>query len=125
MADTPRIRITAPDRLIEEPENNVRLAPLLDAAGSDLLSVTYVEIDGRHAPLRTDRSDRAYYVVDGPLRFLFENAEARDAQTGSLVLIGQGEGYALEGRGRYLVINGPAFREGDDVWLDGAGWAES
>jgi len=48
------------------PDDAVVMRPLVrsDRHGADV-SLTWVRLDGRHRRLRTDRSTRVYYVLDG------------------------------------------------------------
>jgi len=99
------------------PADAVAMRPLVRAAehGPDL-SLTWVRLSGRHRRLRTDRSTRVYYVLDGEARFTVGEAPPFAATAGDAVVVPRGTPYAFEGEMTYLVVNGPAFREGDDVY---------
>jgi len=99
---------------IAEPSNDLVMRKLV--SGGDL-SVTWVRIDGTHRRLRTDASTRLYYVVDGDGWFEFGEEPRLELQSGDVVVVPRGTPYALGGALTYLVINGPAFREGDDVYV--------
>jgi len=99
---------------IDEPSNDLVMKKLV--SGGDL-SVTWVRIDGAHRRLRTDASTRLYYVVDGDGWFVLGDEPQFEVRTGDVVVVPRGTPYALGGTLTYLVINGPAFREGDDVYV--------
>jgi len=99
---------------IDEPSNDLVMKKLV--SGGDL-SVTWVRIDGAHRRLRTDASTRLYYVVDGDGWFELGDEPQFELRAGDVVVVPRGTPYALGGTLTYLVINGPAFREGDDVYV--------
>jgi mannose-6-phosphate isomerase-like protein (cupin superfamily) len=99
---------------IDEPSNDLVMRKLV--SGGDL-SVTWVRIDGTHRRLRTDASTRLYYFVDGDGWFEFGEEPRLELRSGDVVVVPRGTPYALGGTLTYLVINGPAFREGDDVYV--------
>jgi mannose-6-phosphate isomerase-like protein (cupin superfamily) len=112
--------IRAEDRPeIAEAHNAIVMRPLVTAAehGADL-SITSIRLDGRHRRLRSDRSTRAYYVVDGQATFRVGDEPPCVAGRGDVVVIPPGTPYEFEGQMTYLVINGPAFRDGDDTYCD-------
>jgi len=102
-----------------EPENHLRYKQLLTSKshGPDI-SVTLVEIDGEHLELRTDSSSRVYVIYEGEFSFDIEGSTF-NAKKDDVIRIARGEAYSFRGTGRYLVINGPAFESGDDVYSDG------
>jgi mannose-6-phosphate isomerase-like protein (cupin superfamily) len=99
---------------IDEPSNDLVMRKLV--GGGDL-SVTWVRIDGTHRPLRTDASTRLYYVVEGDGWFELGVEPRFELRTNDVVVVPRGTPYSLGGRLTYLVINGPAFAEGDDIYL--------
>ena len=102
---------------IEEPSNDLVMRRLVDAeTGDGDLSVTWVRLSGRHRRLRTDRSTRVYYVLDGEGRFALGDEPEATIRTGDVIVVPRGVPYALDGDLTYLVVNGPAFRSGDDVY---------
>ena len=104
--------------LIAEPENHLSLAPLLGGADCDGdLSVTWVRIDGRHRRLRTKRSTRLYAVIAGSLVMTCEDDPPAVLDPGDVAAVPRGAAYALAGTATYLVINAPAFVEGDDEYI--------
>lgn len=116
--------VVRPADLVEvaEPSNQLVLTGLVTAAahGPDL-SVTRVRIDGRHRRLLTRRSTRVYVVLDGELRMRVGDEAAETVLAGDVVVIPRGRPYDLAGRATYLVINGPAFQDGDDEYTGEAG----
>lgn len=102
---------------IDEPSNDLVMRKLVDVAtGGGDLSVTLVRIDGSHRTLRTDASTRLYYVVEGAGWFELGDEPRFDIRSGDVVVVPRGTRYALGGELTYLVVNGPAFREGDDIY---------
>lgn len=80
------------------------------------LSITSVDISGEHRPLRTDASTRVYYILSGDFIFTIEGEMPISASDGDAVIIYRSSAYGFVGSGKYLVINGPAFQEGDDQY---------
>lgn len=102
---------------IDEPSNNLVMRRLVDAStGEGDLSVTWVRLSGWHRRLRTDRSTRVYYVVEGEGRFALGDEPEAAISAGDTVVVPRGARYALGGDLTYLVVNGPAFHPGDDVY---------
>jgi len=104
----------------EEPDNHLRYKPLVTAKehGADI-SATFIEIDGEHHELKTDSSSRLYVLLAGTYTFTINDEESFKAIEGDLVYIKRGDRYRFTGKGRYLVINAPAFQPGDDIYSDG------
>jgi mannose-6-phosphate isomerase-like protein (cupin superfamily) len=84
------------------------------------LSITWVRIWGDHPAMRTDEADRAYYIIDGTGWFEVGDDPVAPVGAGDVVLIARGTGYAFGGEMTYLVMNGPAFRDGSDIVLTSA-----
>jgi quercetin dioxygenase-like cupin family protein len=104
-----------------EPENGLSMRALVTGRHSgDALSLTEVELDGVHRRLRSRRTTRTYYVLEGSFDFQVERAPGVLVRAGEALVLAAGTAYGLAGRGRYLVLNTPAFRDGDDEYLDGA-----
>jgi mannose-6-phosphate isomerase-like protein (cupin superfamily) len=101
---------------VTAPEDDLVLRALLRADECPELSVTQVRLAGRHRPLRTYRSTRVYYVLEGAAEFAVGGAEPVRAESGDVVVVPRGERYWLAGNLSYLVVNAPAFVEGDDVY---------
>jgi mannose-6-phosphate isomerase-like protein (cupin superfamily) len=102
---------------LDEPSNALVMRRLVDGVtGGGDLSVTWVRIAGRHRRLRTDRSTRVYYVLEGEGRFTLGDEPAAAVRTGDVVVVPRGVPYDLDGELTYLVVNGPAFRAGDDLY---------
>jgi mannose-6-phosphate isomerase-like protein (cupin superfamily) len=100
---------------VVEEANAVVLRTLVRSAD---VSLTWVRLAGRHRRLRTDCSTRVYYVLDGEATFEVGDAPAFVARAGDAVAIDRGAPYAFEGEMTYLVVNGPGFVDGDDVYDD-------
>lgn len=105
---------------LPEPDNHLKYKQLITALehGPDI-SITLIEIDGDHHELRTDSSSRIYLLMSGDFNFVINDQESFKAVAGELIYIKRGDRYRFSGQGRYLVINGPAFQSGDDIYSDG------
>lgn len=105
--------------MVAEPANALYLRALVTAAEhGPHVSVTWVQLAGRHRRLRTARSTRVYTVLAGAIRFQVGDQPAEHLCAGDLVIVPRGTAYELAGTGTYLVINAPAFMAGDDEYLD-------
>lgn len=103
---------------ILEPENNLELKTLLNSAKSNgAISVSEVEISGEHRRLRTNSILRTYYLVSGSLEFEVDGETGIVLNEGDLLTLKQGCEYSLTGVAKYLVMNTPAFEDGDDTYL--------
>jgi mannose-6-phosphate isomerase-like protein (cupin superfamily) len=100
---------------IDAPEDDLTMRALLRAEHEAGLSVTHVKLSGAHRPLRAPRTARVYYVLEGSASFTVGQEELV-AGAGDVVLIPKGERYSLAGELTYLVLNAPAYVEGDDVY---------
>jgi mannose-6-phosphate isomerase-like protein (cupin superfamily) len=80
------------------------------------ISVTWVRLSGRHRRLLTRRSTRVYYVLDGSATFVVGDGPELEARRGDVVVVPRGTPYEFRGETTYLVVNAPAFVEGDDVY---------
>jgi mannose-6-phosphate isomerase-like protein (cupin superfamily) len=103
---------------IAAPADAVAMRPLVTAAHAAGMSVTWVRLAGRHRRLRTDRSARVYYVLEGSAAFVLGEEPELEARQGDVVVVPRGVPYEFRGEMTYLVLNAPAFREGDDVYDD-------
>jgi mannose-6-phosphate isomerase-like protein (cupin superfamily) len=104
--------------LVAEPDNGLTAQPLVTAGDTDgALSLTRVEIDGRHQSLRSNASTRVYYVLDGILTVVVGDGPSVTVDAGGHAIVPRGVSYSVGGSARYLVLNGPAFREGDDEYV--------
>lgn len=116
--DGPLHRRLATQPLIDEPDNDLVLRGLLAAGDSDAdVSVTWVQLAGHHRRLRTDASTRLYLVVAGSGTITVAE-EPRAVTAGDLVVIPRSTPYHLDGAMTYLVLNRPAFQDGDDHYLE-------
>jgi quercetin dioxygenase-like cupin family protein len=103
---------------VHEPGNGLSMRALVTArTGDGSLSVTQVDLDGVHRRLRSRRTTRTYYVLEGSFSFEVELDPARDVLAGEVLVLPPGTAYGFAGRGRYLVLNTPAFQDGDDEYL--------
>ena len=101
---------------VEAPADDVIMRTLVTAEDDAGLSLTHVHLSGRHRPLRTLRSIRSYYVLDGSAEFVVGDAEPVQAGAGDVVVVPRGELYSLAGDLTYLVLNTPPYVEGDDLY---------
>ena len=105
--------------LVREDSNNLSFRQLVnvDSYGPDL-SVTWVEIDGTHRRLSTNQSTRVYYLLEGSFAFHTSSDVAILANAGDVIVLPRCQPYFFSGTGKYLVINAPAFQEGDDIYQE-------
>jgi len=103
--------------LIREDSNNLSFRQLanVNSHGADV-SLTWVEINGAHRSLVTNKSTRVYYLLEGSFVFNVFPEDEILASAGDIVVIPRSQKYSFLGSGKYLVINGPAFQEGDDIY---------
>jgi mannose-6-phosphate isomerase-like protein (cupin superfamily) len=101
---------------IAAPADAVAMRPLVTAAHAAGMSVTWVRLAGRHRRLRTDRSARVYYVLEGSAAFVIGDEPELEARKDDVVVVPRGVPYQFWGDMTYLVVNAPAFVEGDDVY---------
>jgi mannose-6-phosphate isomerase-like protein (cupin superfamily) len=104
---------------LSQPDNELLLRALVE--GQDTrgdLSVTWVQLSGRHRRLRTTRSTRVYLVLTGAVTMRLGGDAPQLLEAGQLLVVSAGTPYELSGIGTYLVINAPAFRPGDDEYVD-------
>jgi uncharacterized cupin superfamily protein len=85
---------------------------------SDLISLTWVRIWGRHEKVVCERSDRVYYIIDGQAEFQVGQDPPVRVTGGDVVFIAKGVPYVFEGHMTYVVMNGPAFLEGSDTVVE-------
>ena len=104
---------------LEEPENTAQVQPIVRfSEGLSSASVTWVSIAGRHRRLSSSRSARCYYVLSGELSFVLESDPPVCVRVGDALVVPRGCAYSFEGRATYLVINTPAFEDGDDEYAE-------
>jgi mannose-6-phosphate isomerase-like protein (cupin superfamily) len=103
---------------VSQPDNELLLRALVGAADTrGDISVTWVQLAGRHQRLRTTRSTRVYLVLTGAVTMQLGSDAPQLLEAGQLLVIPAGMPYELSGVGTYLVINAPAFEPGDDDYL--------
>lgn len=116
----PRTRVLRSElaEVIAEPDNDLYLQLLVTRAefGPDV-SVSWVQIAGRHRRLRTAASTRVYIVMTGAITIQLGAEDPVPARAGELVVVPRGTPYELSGTATYLVVNAPAFTDGDDEYL--------
>ncbi|MDA0217937.1 MAG: hypothetical protein O3A12_06425 [Actinobacteria bacterium] len=102
---------------VSEPENYLQYKKLVfdERDGSDL-SLTFIEIKGDHKELLTRASSRIYIIHSGDFTFQIADLLEFSATTGDAIYIKRGDRYRFTGNGSYFVINGPAFKDGDDIY---------
>jgi len=104
-----------------ESGNDLVLRTLVMArATAGALSVTWVRIDGTHRRLRSTRTARIYYLISGALDFDVREAGISHQVAlvaGEVLILEPGAAYSLTGAAEYLVLNAPAFRDGDDDYV--------
>ena len=105
--------------VVSEHTNDLEMRQLVSREfdGPDI-SMTWVEIAGEHKPLKTDSSTRVYYILEGDFVFDCQGTELMNATAGDVVIIYKSCIYSFVGKGRYLVMNGPAFQDGDDIYVE-------
>lgn len=100
---------------INQPPRPLRMKKVINSTQhSDLISLTWVEIWGRHEKVVCDRSDRVYYIISGDAVFEVGDEPPGDVTAGDVVFIPRGISYVFEGNMTYVVMNGPGFLEGSD-----------
>jgi mannose-6-phosphate isomerase-like protein (cupin superfamily) len=103
--------------VVSEPSNDLVMRQLVSGiVDGPEISITWIDIAGKHRPLKSDSSTRVYYVLEGEFVFNCEDSEPILAAAGDVVIIYKSTWYSFEGKGKYLVINTPAFQEGDDIY---------
>lgn len=104
--------------LLAEPQNDLVGRALVGRMnGSEDASVTWIRLDGHHRRLRSGKTTRIYYVLSGSFVFDVEPDCRISAGRDHTVVLDPSTAYSLSGTGEYLVINAPAFTEGDDQYL--------
>jgi mannose-6-phosphate isomerase-like protein (cupin superfamily) len=109
---------TADTPVVHEPDNDLVLRALISEVdtGGDM-SVTWVQLAGRHRRLSTAHSTRTYAVLTGTVEIQVGDDPSQMLEAGQLVVVPRGVPYELSGFGTYYVINAPAFTPGDDTYL--------
>jgi mannose-6-phosphate isomerase-like protein (cupin superfamily) len=102
---------------IVETSNSAHVYPLARMyEGASSASVTRVDIDGRHQRLSSQRSTRLYFVMSGDLIFRLQDMNPVKVAAGDALEVPRNCAYDLEGTATYIVVNTPAFEEGDDIY---------
>ena len=101
----------------EAPDHNLRMRALLGRHNDhDEVSITWVELDGRHGVLRSGMTTRIYFVVSGSFVFDVEGDGFYEVGPNGVLAPEPLTCYGFSGRGEYLVINVPTFSHGDDAY---------
>ena len=105
--------------LESEAENPISFRRIIwrDRHGAGI-SMTWIRLKGRHRRIVCHESDRVYYILAGKADFRLGEAPAQKTAAGDSVFIPAGTPYDFDGEIDYLVMNGPAFLPGSDVYLD-------
>ena len=105
--------------LESEAENPISFRRIIrrDRHGAGI-SMTWIRLKGRHRRIVCRESDRVYYILAGSADFRLGEAPAQKTGAGDSVFIPAGTPYDFDGEIDYLVMNGPAFLPGSDVYLD-------
>jgi len=102
---------------IAEPTNNLMLKQILSTLDSSgALSITWVAINGSHELLISHSQLRIYLVISGNLSFTVNGSDTHNLQKNDVLTLSSGSRYSLIGAGEYVVLNVPAFEEGDDEY---------
>lgn len=83
-------------------------------------SAAYFEITGRHGKVKTTKSDRIYYVIDGEGEFEI-NSEVVNVVKSNVVIIPKNTPYdykATSGILKLFLVHSPAFEPETDVKLE-------
>lgn len=103
---------------LSEPDNHLQYLSLLDRnVFNGAISITKVAIDGKHLELITKSNVRIYILISGNLTFQIEDQQGIQLEPGVILTLESGTRYSLEGKAEYFVINAPAFKDSDDVYL--------
>jgi mannose-6-phosphate isomerase-like protein (cupin superfamily) len=106
-------------RAVSQPDNELLLRAWVGATDTHGdISVTWVQLAGRHRRLRTTRSTRVYLVLTGAVTMRVGGDAAKLVEAEQLLVVPPGAAYELSGFGTYLVMNAPAFQPGDDEYLE-------
>ena len=108
-----------PVEKIPEWSNNLVMKKLLSATEQhNSISMVWVEIDGSHRALRTHSKERIYYVLEGSFTFTIGESENIFVAANDIITLPYLSTYSFQGAGKYLVMNIPAFKEGDDEYVE-------
>ena len=103
---------------IPERSNNLVMKKLLSSAEKhSSISMVWVEIDGSHRALRTHSKERIYYVLEGSFTFTIGEEENIFVTANDIIILPYLSTYSFQGAGKYLVMNIPAFKQGDDEYV--------
>jgi mannose-6-phosphate isomerase-like protein (cupin superfamily) len=104
---------------IPEKSNNLVMKKLLSTAEQhNSISMVWVEIDGSHRAIRTHSKERIYYILEGSFTFRIGEEENIILATNDIIVLPCLSTYSFQGVGKYLVMNIPAFKDGDDEYVE-------
>ncbi len=104
--------------IITEGRNNLIMKKMLSAEDSeDSVSVVWVKIDGKHLLLKTHSKMRLYFILEGSFTFIVDEGREVLLSKNDLLTLPQSTIYSFWGVGEYLVMNTPAFKDGDDEYI--------
>lgn len=78
------------------------------------LSMAYFEIDGGHGTVKSKKSDRAYYVLDGQGKFIINGKEFQ-VMKGDGIIVPKNTFYDYVGEMKLILVHVPAFDSGAEV----------
>lgn len=103
---------------LSEPKNHLKYLNLVNSNEfNGAISITKVKINGKHLDLITKSNVRIYILINGNLTFEIEETKGIELKPGAVLTLKSGTKYNLEGKAEYLVINAPAFKDSDDLYL--------
>lgn len=80
-------------------------------------SAAYFEVDGSHGKVKTTRSDRVYYVIDGSGKFIIDGEEVEVEKT-DVVIVPKDTPYDYEGKMKLFLVHCPAYDPEAEVELE-------
>jgi mannose-6-phosphate isomerase-like protein (cupin superfamily) len=67
--------------------------------------------------LRTNSKRRVYFILEGSFTFIVDSNPRVQLTKNDLLTLHQSTTYSFWGVGEYLVMNTPAFKDGDDEYM--------
>ena len=72
------------------------------------IGVTWIKLDGAHAPQNSGEGERFYYILTGTAKFRIDGTAPETAEAGDIVYMPKNVNYVFEGDITYLYVNLPA-----------------
>jgi ethanolamine utilization protein EutQ (cupin superfamily) len=72
------------------------------------IGVTWIKLEGTHAPQNSGTGERFYYILSGTVEFRIDGHAPEQAQAGDIVYMPKNVMYTFEGDITYLYVNIPA-----------------